>query len=265
MVGKEYNQSKLDDRFNQEASVWRQLYKSIGRNSFIYQDKIYRQKYALDMLGKGNGIVLDVGCGSGSFFGPLHNLGYKVVGLDSSTEMVELAYEESKDSGDIFIVQGNALKLSFKDDSFDALIAVGLIEYMPNDKDFLIEIRRVVKPGGNVVISFRNSLCFERKLWQFHRKFGIKKFGTSYFYREHNPKRFIEYLKHNNYNDILIRYCHFYPFPWPLSSVLKPINSYLGNKMEKWFSNSPISFLASTFLISFDVPGTINEDTKMNE
>jgi demethylmenaquinone methyltransferase/2-methoxy-6-polyprenyl-1,4-benzoquinol methylase len=48
--------------------------------------------------------------------------------------------------------RGDAERLPFKDDTFDALWSSGSIEYWPNPVDALKEFRRVVEPGGPVLV-----------------------------------------------------------------------------------------------------------------
>jgi SAM-dependent methyltransferase len=57
--------NKIEERFDRESPAWREIYRRPGRNPFAYHDKQYRRRYVLDMLGKGSGRVLDLGCGAG--------------------------------------------------------------------------------------------------------------------------------------------------------------------------------------------------------
>lgn len=251
---KEYKQEKLNERFDKESLDWHNLYNTNFDNKNSYNNKKYRQKYVLEMLGKGSGKLLDIGCGTGSYFEYLERLGYEVVGVDSSIEMYKIASSVARNLDKCNVIHGDIFNLDLPTNEYDALIAVGLIEYFPDDKTFINLVKKVLKPGGKAVITFRNSLCIERKLWKFYSKLGIKISKNEYFYREHNPTKFITFLKSVGMSNIKIRYCHFYPLPWPISRLLSNINSYLSHKMEKYFSKSNIRFLASTFIISFETP-----------
>lgn len=78
----------------------------------------------------------------------------KVVGLDFSQKMLEVGEQKIISSGydqQIELVQGNAMELPFPDNSFDyATIGFGL-RNVPDLRQVLKEMRRVVKPGGLVV------------------------------------------------------------------------------------------------------------------
>ena len=87
-----------------------------------------------------------------------------VVGLDFSRNMLDYGQVKVDESGmadRIKLVQGNAMELPFPDDTFDyATIGFGL-RNVPDLRQVLREMRRVVKPGGQVV-------CLEvsRPPWQ---------------------------------------------------------------------------------------------------
>ncbi|MFA4941253.1 MAG: class I SAM-dependent methyltransferase [Patescibacteria group bacterium] len=246
-----YDQNKLDSRFNKESRQWQQLYLQAGEKKFSYNNKKYRQQYVLGMLGKGEGKVLDLGCGAGSYFEFLEVLGYEVTGLDSSEEMVKIASDFVRTLHRSQVIKGNVLEIPFEDNTFSAVIAVGLLEYLPDDREFLEVIRKVLKPGGKAVVTLRNSLCLERKLWKFYRRFGLDVNKADYFYREHSPRKLKKLIESMGFEDIQIKFCHFYPLMWPLSRLFFSFNNFLAHKMEKYFSGSFIDFLGSTFIISF--------------
>ena len=131
---------------------------------------------------------------------------------------------------------------------------MGLVEYLPDDDSILAEIQRIVKPGGKIVVTLRNGRCLERRLWKLYNKVHINKYKTTYDYREHDPEAFrtlTAAMGFVNYSD---RICHFYPLPWPLSTLLPSLNSYLANHMERLFSRTRFYFLGSTLISSFVAP-----------
>ncbi|OIO06493.1 hypothetical protein COX67_02185 [Candidatus Falkowbacteria bacterium CG_4_10_14_0_2_um_filter_36_22] len=249
-----YDPQKLKGRFDKESIHWQKLYQQNDNKDRIYNNKKYRQQYVLEILGPGSGKVLDLGCGAGSFFEHLEGLGYEVTGVDFSPEMVKLAASAAGNLKRSRAVQGDVLNLPFESRTFDALIAVGLLEYLPNDESFLKIVGNFVKPGGKIIVTLRNSLCAERKLWKFYQKLGINVNKADYFYREHNPAHFKLFLESLGFKNINIRFCHFYPMPWPLSSFFSSLNNYLAHKMERRFSNSENKFLGSTCIVKFEVP-----------
>lgn len=90
------------------------------------------------------GRVLDLACGSGPVSREVAGPGRTVIGLDLSADELELARERGPGPW----VRGDARRLPFADESFDAVTSsVGLVVVQPLD-DVVAEIRRVLKPGG---------------------------------------------------------------------------------------------------------------------
>ena len=83
--------------------------------------------------------VLDVGTGSGRFCVPLAKQKEKIVGIDFSAPMIELAKRHSRESGvedrcDFHV--GDFMEIDF-DSTFDAILAIGVFDYVSNQVPFL--------------------------------------------------------------------------------------------------------------------------------
>ncbi|HWP45391.1 MAG TPA: methyltransferase domain-containing protein [Blastocatellia bacterium] len=145
------------EHFDKVSSEWADLYS--GDVSFYNYNFIIRRKYVLDLLGKPGGRVLDAGCGTGDFIPELLDRAEEVFALDFAEEMVEKAKSriapDERSRGVHFSV-GDVCNLEFQDDYFDAIIAVGLIEYLADVGTALRQMRRVLKPGGVLVITVPN-------------------------------------------------------------------------------------------------------------
>ena len=120
-------------------------------NPFIWNEEMRGE--ALEMLSlAADDRVLDVGCGTG--FGTEGLLGYtdEVYGLDQSVHQMEKAFAKFGKHDRVRFHRGDAERLPFADDAFDHLWSSGSIEYWPNPVDALEEFRRVVEPGGDVLV-----------------------------------------------------------------------------------------------------------------
>ncbi len=101
--------------------------------------------------------VLDVGCGTGddvramaAIVGP----GGRVVGLDNSEEMLEIARSRAGQiPRPVEFIQGDLHQLPFADDSFDACRAERVLEYLEEPSQGLRELIRVTRPGGRIFAS----------------------------------------------------------------------------------------------------------------
>ncbi|WP_299333646.1 methyltransferase domain-containing protein [Haloplanus sp.] len=133
-------------------------------NPFIWNEEMRAE--ALELLDLDpDDRVLDVGCGTG--FGTEGLLEYTddVYGLDQSIHQMEKAFEKFGRTDTVNFHRGDAERLPFADNSFDAIWSSGSIEYWPNPVDALEEFRRVVEPGGPVLVvgpNYPNSSVFQR-------------------------------------------------------------------------------------------------------
>jgi SAM-dependent methyltransferase len=112
-----------------------------------------RQEAAVRLVGDGPGRLLEVGVGSGRLLARLAEQGWDVVGIDAAPRMVELARARVPGAKvDVARVE----ELPFEDASFDAVVAVGVLEYTDLAAS-LRELARVLRPGGRAVLGVLNS------------------------------------------------------------------------------------------------------------
>ena len=106
--------------------------------------------------------VLDMGCGEGRHSHGVHMLGgINIVGLDLDLPSVQKARDGvfllperkvEEEAVTSFLV-GNAFKLPFADNTFDALVCSEVLEHLPSYEDAIAEMRRVVKPEGRLCVT----------------------------------------------------------------------------------------------------------------
>lgn len=102
--------------------------------------------------------VLDLGCGTAPILSELRRQGVKVLGLDYSADMLEHARTRLRSQGldETDLEQGDCRTTPYPGASFDVVACLGVISYLENYDPVLDEIERLLKPGGTVLISFRN-------------------------------------------------------------------------------------------------------------
>lgn len=102
--------------------------------------------------------VLDVATGTGdlAFAALRHRPEATVVGLDLSRKMLRIAMEKrlarSIPERRYGLIAGNALTMPFRDSSFDAVMIAYGIRNMPDTAQAFRELRRVLRPGGHVLV-----------------------------------------------------------------------------------------------------------------
>jgi ubiquinone/menaquinone biosynthesis C-methylase UbiE len=107
--------------------------------------------------------ALDVGCGPGRLASTLRQYGMGYVGLDRSYGLLR----EARAVADDRYLQGDAQALPFSDDSFDRVLALGVLYHVKDWRRPLREMRRVARPGGRLVIS-TNGPNAMRRIYEIH-------------------------------------------------------------------------------------------------
>ncbi|MGM0591112.1 MAG: methyltransferase domain-containing protein [Halobacteriota archaeon] len=120
-------------------------------NPFIWNEEMRAEALGLLTIDRDDR-VLDVGCGTGFGTEGLLQHADDVHGLDQSAHQMEKAFEKFGKRDRVNFYRGDAERLPFKDDSFDLVWSSGSIEYWPNPVAALREFRRIVKPGGQVLV-----------------------------------------------------------------------------------------------------------------
>lgn len=118
----------------------------------------YERPAMLDLVGDVRGRrILDAGCGSGPLAAALSAQGAVVTGFDSSAVMVALARERLGEDADVHVADLSA-PLPFADGGFDDVTASLVLHYLRDWTAPLSELRRVLRPGGRLVLSVNHPL-----------------------------------------------------------------------------------------------------------
>ena len=98
--------------------------------------------------------VLDIGCGTGEFEWLVlrEHPEQRIVGVDVCGTMLKLARQKCEAYSNVAFCTASASALPFLDHSFDVVVSASALHYFDQPNVNLAEMRRVVKPGGSVVI-----------------------------------------------------------------------------------------------------------------
>lgn len=97
--------------------------------------------------------LLDVGCGDGVYAIEAARRGAVVTGVDTSEAMILAAGRRAAHHGvNVELQLGDARALPFEDETFDVVVAVTVLCFVPHPVDAVREMARVLTPGGRLVI-----------------------------------------------------------------------------------------------------------------
>jgi phosphatidylethanolamine/phosphatidyl-N-methylethanolamine N-methyltransferase len=112
------------------------------------------RRHAVEIINGGSGRVLEVGVGTGLSL-PDYKKHLDIVGIDLAPEMLEKARERVKAEKLVNIsglYEMDASNLRFPDNSFDTVVAMYVITVVPDPQKVMLELARVTKPGGEVML-----------------------------------------------------------------------------------------------------------------
>ena len=113
--------------------------------------------------------ILDAGCGSGPLSAALRDQGAIVTGVDSSVKMLELARRRLGDDADLRVADLGG-RLPFDDSAFDDVVASLVLHYLEDWTAPLAELRRVLTPGGRLIVAVDHPFA----ITLMHREAGRK-------------------------------------------------------------------------------------------
>lgn len=119
---------------------------------YVYKKRL---KNTLSLLGNGYARVLDIGYGSGILFPELSRRAQKVYGLEThGQEKLVQEMLGKEEVNNVILKSGSILEIPFEDNFFDAIVSVSTLEHINDLDKAMSEIKRAIKPGGDIVLSF---------------------------------------------------------------------------------------------------------------
>ncbi|MGQ9689291.1 MAG: class I SAM-dependent methyltransferase [Desulfobaccales bacterium] len=117
-------------------------------------------------------LVLEVGCGTGNTSLTLVRRGAEVVGVDISAPMLAAARDKARSEGlALTFVRATAGSLPFGEDSFDGVVSILALDFIPDRAGAVAEMLRVLRPGGFLALALLNRYS----LWT------LKRLGRDWF------------------------------------------------------------------------------------
>lgn len=123
----------------------------------VYGEHITRYSIAKNIVeGK---VVLDIASGSGYGTKELATTAKKVYGVDINSQAIKYA-KKNYQNKNIEFIEGSATKIPIPDNTLDVVISFETIEHIEDYKKFMVEIKRVLKKDGILILSTPNDVEF---------------------------------------------------------------------------------------------------------
>ncbi len=190
--------------------------------------------------------LLDVGCGTGRIVKYFCDKGYKAIGCDNYNEALKAARKINKKNS---IVKASAIKLPFKNTSFDMIISISVIEHLTSKdaEKFIKEANRVLKSGGFIFLVTPN-FATPIRLLQGKKWFGYSDPTHINFY---TPKSLSALLKKigfihtkTNFKTIYVQ-----TFDWELPHLFDKLPTSIKRFFVYLLFSTPLSIIRNSFWI----------------
>ena len=248
--------------FDDEARLWSARYG--GTTTFQSYNFIVRRKHVLQLFDKTQGLYLDAGCGSGDFIPELLKRGGDVFAIDVAAEMIAQARQKFSALGEadrIHLAVADVNQLDFPQNYFDAVIGVGLVEYLSRSDRVFEEFYRVLKHGGILIITVPNlasPFMALETLIAHGKRLGRRVWGTirrqhvrpSFARRHFIPWRLDRQLTRVGFRKIDYAFCTYGFFSLPRAGRL---SLALSMRLDR-FAHSPVGILGTNYIVKVAKP-----------
>jgi phosphatidylethanolamine/phosphatidyl-N-methylethanolamine N-methyltransferase len=139
------SEASVKDAYRRWAPIYDQTFGRVASEG---------RRQAVDIINSGSGRVLEVGVGTGLSL-PMYARHLKIVGIDLSPDMLDKARERVAEQN-LGNVEGlheiDAGDMPFPDAAFDTVVAMYVMTVVPDPEQVMVELARVTKPGGQILL-----------------------------------------------------------------------------------------------------------------
>ena len=185
----------------------RQQYEAggIGRRYWDFRDRMILAQIPTDAS-----TILEAGCGEGILLEKLlkkypHS---EVSGLDIDEENITICRKYN-----LPVIAGDLTDIPWEDQYFDVITLIEVIEHLPEPEKAIMELSRILKQGGRLIVLFPNDLAF--KIARISTLYWLEAFADSGHIRQYHPRSVKRMAEKAGFQQIFGRGL---PFPiWPLA------------------------------------------------
>jgi SAM-dependent methyltransferase len=171
--------------------------------------------------------ILDVGCGEGALLWAARQMGFEPHGCDLAAPAVELA-RTLIGGGNVHV--GTIADLPYSPGTFDAVVALEVLEHLPNPRAFLERSATLLRPDGTVLLTMPNR----------HRVFAVLKRAlgqphSSTDYPPHHLTRWsaaaLRKLLGQSFGQVHVGSLPYYASHWAGQALARPLHLLTGERM----------------------------------
>jgi len=214
----------IKEHFSRSAKDWDALYSdSDEKHSFTRFELRRRKEIVFTFIEKINSEkikrALDLGCGAGQYLLQLSSMDFECFGADISEEMLKITQEKFifHQIKDVTLINSDCYQLPIEDNYFDLIICIGVLEYLDNETQALLEMMRTMKSGGFAIVTFPNLFKLRNLLNPYYY---IIRIWTYLFSRKS-----VQTPKGNNSNNVKIDFNKSTVSRYSLSKVKKIVSN----------------------------------------
>jgi SAM-dependent methyltransferase len=226
--------------YNRLAGTYRSCWEEGGALAAFFTMK---RQGALQMLMESpHRFLLEIGCGPGMMVEQLIQEGFQYVGTDISDGMIAQCNNRFRDDPRTRFVVSNIERLPFRDQTFPAVLCLGVLEYLDGLDRAIAEVARVLTPGGVFVFSLLNRRSPYRTAQKLYRP-GLLPFKL------YTDRYIMCLLQRHGFQTTACDYFHCDVVPPPLDERYPRATCRLCGYLETHCPRSLKKWLASAFVI----------------
>jgi 2-polyprenyl-3-methyl-5-hydroxy-6-metoxy-1,4-benzoquinol methylase len=190
-----------------------------------------------DLFASPPATILDVGCGHGRAVEAIAKEGWHVVAFDAEVSWVREAVGRAPEAAGCV---GDARHMPFHDGSVPGAVAMEIIEHFHQPRELIDEMRRVVQPGGAVMVTVPNGA-----LERVYRRLNPAYWGTTTHQQTFSKRRLASLLRASGFDVVRVQSASFeWTLRWLVHSFLRSrfsatgeLHNHLGvaNAMDRMF------------------------------
>jgi ubiquinone/menaquinone biosynthesis C-methylase UbiE len=245
--------------FDRKAPTYADGYE--GGSSAAHSFVIRRSRVYELLAGRQGGTLLDIGCGPGITVTDLTARKFEIYGVDISAPMIEECVRRFGHLPTAHFSIGAIERLEFPDGFFDAVIALGVVEYVDDDDVAIAEMKRVLKPGGTMIVTLPNRRSPFR-FWQRTVYAGVRRLLRSMTgkrgpaeidHREYSEAGYLTRLRAQGLMVSDVVYYNFKVVLFPFDRWFPSLTVALSRALER-FGRGPLRWMGTGLIVKAEKP-----------